>query len=185
MTKAKATPKDDRTPRMVALSELTLSPLIPRQDVADESVAALAESIAAIGLIQSLAGFETKSGIEIVAGGRRLRALRGSEIAMIFQEPMTSLNPVFTAGEQLAEAIMLHQNLGREEALKAAGNSKPRAEAVALMSLIEGSLLFLHTGSSLAGDSASFKQHVLDQLGRRYQSADEEVEALKTVSARR
>lgn len=72
-----------------------------------------------------------------------------------------------------------------EEALKAAGNSKPRAEAVALMSLIEGSLLFLHTGSSLAGDSASFKQHVLDQLGRRYQSADEEVEALKTVSARR
>ena len=39
----------------------------------------------------------------------RMRAVRGAEIAMIFQEPMTSLNPVFTVGDQIAEAIMLHQ----------------------------------------------------------------------------
>ncbi len=51
---------------------------------------------------------------------RRLRRLRGSEIAMIFQEPMTSLNPVFTAGDQIAEAIMLHQNVSRAEALSRA-----------------------------------------------------------------
>ena len=40
-----------------------------------------------------------------------MRAIRGNEIAMIFQEPMTSLNPVFTVGEQIAEAVVLHQKL--------------------------------------------------------------------------
>jgi len=45
-----------------------------------------------------------------------MRAIRGREIAMIFQEPMTSLNPIFTIGEQIMEAVMLHQSLGRAEA---------------------------------------------------------------------
>jgi len=48
----------------------------------------------------------------------RMRALRGAEMAMIFQEPMTSLNPVFTVGDQIAEAIMLHQNVGHAQALR-------------------------------------------------------------------
>lgn len=52
------------------------------------------------------------------ASDARMRALRGGEIAMIFQEPMTSLNPVFTVGDQIAEAIMLHQNVSRDQALK-------------------------------------------------------------------
>ena len=47
----------------------------------------------------------------------QMRGVRGADIAMIFQEPMTSLNPVFTVGEQIAESIRLHQGLGREEAL--------------------------------------------------------------------
>ena len=47
----------------------------------------------------------------------QMRSVRGADIAMIFQEPMTSLNPVFTVGEQIAESIRLHQGLGREEAL--------------------------------------------------------------------
>ena len=47
-----------------------------------------------------------------------LRGIRGNEIAMIFQEPMTSLNPVFTVGDQIAEAIMLHQQRSRGEALR-------------------------------------------------------------------
>jgi peptide/nickel transport system ATP-binding protein len=50
------------------------------------------------------------------AGARRLRSLRGSDISMIFQEPMTSLNPVFTAGDQIAEVIMLHQSASKAEA---------------------------------------------------------------------
>ena len=47
----------------------------------------------------------------------QMRSVRGADMAMIFQEPMTSLNPVFTIGEQIAESIRLHQKLGREAAL--------------------------------------------------------------------
>jgi peptide/nickel transport system ATP-binding protein len=47
----------------------------------------------------------------------RMRKIRGKEISMIFQEPMTSLNPVFTVGEQIAEAIRLHEGLGRRDAM--------------------------------------------------------------------
>ncbi|MGV1099005.1 ABC transporter ATP-binding protein [Thiovibrio sp. JS02] len=46
----------------------------------------------------------------------RLRKIRGNRIAMIFQEPMTSLNPVYTIGDQLMEPLLVHQGLGREEA---------------------------------------------------------------------
>jgi len=46
-----------------------------------------------------------------------MRQLRGNELAMIFQEPMTSLNPVFTVGEQIAESVRLHKKLGRAAAL--------------------------------------------------------------------
>lgn len=45
-----------------------------------------------------------------------MRKYRGNEISMIFQEPMTSLNPVFTCGDQVQEAIMLHQKISRNEA---------------------------------------------------------------------
>ena len=44
-----------------------------------------------------------------------MRKIRGNEISMIFQEPMTSLNPVFTVGNQIGEAIKLHQGLGKKE----------------------------------------------------------------------
>ena len=51
---------------------------------------------------------------------REMRGVRGDDIAMIFQDPMTSLNPVFTVGEQIAEALRLHRNLSRKDARKAA-----------------------------------------------------------------
>ncbi|AWR87013.1 ABC transporter ATP-binding protein [Meiothermus taiwanensis] len=49
-----------------------------------------------------------------------MRKIRGNDIAMIFQEPMTSLNPVYTVGDQIAEAIVLHQGKSKKEALEQA-----------------------------------------------------------------
>ena len=58
---------------------------------------------------------------------RGLARIRGNDIAMIFQEPMTSLNPVFTVGNQIAEAVRLHQGVGKRAAT---------ARAVELMRLV-------------------------------------------------
>jgi peptide/nickel transport system ATP-binding protein len=49
--------------------------------------------------------------------GEAIRQIRGNEIAMIFQEPMTSLDPLFTVGDQLAEAILVHQKMSKRSAL--------------------------------------------------------------------
>jgi len=56
--------------------------------------------------------------------GREIRSIRGNEIAMIFQEPMTSLNPVYTIGHQIMEAVILHQKLRKKKA---------RAEAIRML----------------------------------------------------
>jgi oligopeptide/dipeptide ABC transporter ATP-binding protein len=63
---------------------------------------------------------------------KEMRGIRGNEISMIFQEPMTSLNPVFTCGDQIMEAITLHQGLGKRaarertiEMLKLVGMASP------------------------------------------------------------
>jgi oligopeptide/dipeptide ABC transporter ATP-binding protein len=56
--------------------------------------------------------------------GRAMRSLRGNDISMIFQEPMSSLNPVYSVGDQIAEPLRLHRHLGRKAA---------RAEAVRLL----------------------------------------------------
>ena len=63
--------------------------------------------------------FRRKSGAIVDLGAlpeREMRAIRGDDIAMIFQEPMTSLNPLFTVGDQIAEAIEEHRGVSRREA---------------------------------------------------------------------
>ena len=57
---------------------------------------------------------------------RRMRRIRGADIAMIFQEPMTSLNPVFTIGDQIVETIRFHERLGRRAARERAAEMLDR-----------------------------------------------------------
>ncbi|MDX9958019.1 MAG: ABC transporter ATP-binding protein [Clostridia bacterium] len=76
-------------------------------------------------------------GEELVgASDRKLRSIRGNEISMIFQEPMTSLNPVFRISEQLIEPLMLHRRMSKQSAEQLAVEllqtvGIPRAEKVA------------------------------------------------------
>jgi peptide/nickel transport system ATP-binding protein len=58
---------------------------------------------------------------------KEMRTIRGREIAMVFQEPMSSLNPVYTVGEQIAESIILHQKKSKKDAI---------ARAVELLALV-------------------------------------------------
>jgi peptide/nickel transport system ATP-binding protein len=60
--------------------------------------------------------YEGKNLLEVDA--REMRKIRGNKISMIFQEPMTSLNPVFTVGDQVQETLMLHQDMTKEQAKK-------------------------------------------------------------------
>lgn len=63
----------------------------------------------------------TLSGKDVVKmGDREMRKLRGNDIAMIFQEPMSSLNPVYTIGQQICEIIHLHNRVSRQEAMNRA-----------------------------------------------------------------
>jgi len=58
--------------------------------------------------------------VQLDSRGPRMRNIRGAEISMVFQEPMTSLNPLFTVGNQIAEAVELHQKVSHKEALERA-----------------------------------------------------------------
>ncbi len=95
-----------------------------------EFVAMLGESgcgksvsaLSLLGIVQAPGRIEGGSvrmqGRELVGlSNEELRRVRGKEIAMIFQEPMTSLNPLYRVGDQISEGVTLHHGLGREEAL--------------------------------------------------------------------
>lgn len=71
----------------------------------------------------------------VKASEKRMREIRGNEVAMIFQEPMTSLNPLFTIGDQLTEGIKLHKKLNKKAAIQQAVEmlklvGLPRAEQI-------------------------------------------------------
>ena len=90
------------------------------------------KSVTMMSTIQLLSGSGQITGGEVTMDGnpdnilsykpksRDMQKIRGGKIAMIFQEPMTSLNPVLTVGEQIQEAVMLHLGLGKDEAKKKA-----------------------------------------------------------------
>ncbi len=86
------------------------------------------KSITALSIMRLISPPGKIAGGEISFDGKNLlklseaemRAIRGDDIAMIFQDPMTSLNPVYTVGEQIAEALRLHRKLSRKAAHEAA-----------------------------------------------------------------
>jgi oligopeptide/dipeptide ABC transporter ATP-binding protein len=84
------------------------------------------KSVASLSILRLVDQPGKNAGGEIIFKGEDLlkkseeemRKIRGSEIAMIFQEPMTALNPVYTIGNQVMEAILIHQDVNEEEAKK-------------------------------------------------------------------
>ncbi|MBX3278248.1 MAG: ABC transporter ATP-binding protein [Acidobacteria bacterium] len=82
------------------------------------------KSVTALSILRLISPPGRIAGGSMIFNGRNLlelseaemRRVRGNEIAMIFQDPMTSLNPVFTVGDQIAEAIRLHRRVSRREA---------------------------------------------------------------------
>ncbi len=108
--------------RAVSGVDLTI---YPRQTLAGVGESGCGKSVTALSILKLLpvATAYIESGSIIFEGAdllryteREMRSIRGGQIAMIFQEPMTSLNPVFSIGDQIIEAVMLHQQVGRKKA---------------------------------------------------------------------
>lgn len=108
---------------MVAVNDLTLS-LDDAETLAIVGESGCGKSVTALSILRLVpfpgrivSGrilFEGVDLLDLPEGG--MRAVRGNRISMIFQEPMTSLNPVFRVGDQVAEGIMLHRRVAREAA---------------------------------------------------------------------
>src|SRR5512142_3479502 len=99
--------------------------LAPHETLAIVGESGCGKSVTALSLMRlvpdppgRIAGGSVKlAGRDLLAlDEEAMRAVRGKEMAMIFQEPMTSLNPVLTIGSQIAEVVLLHENVSRKEA---------------------------------------------------------------------
>src|SRR5687768_472621 len=106
--------------------------IYPGQTVALVGESGCGKSVTAMSILRLIPQPPGKVlGGEVMLEGRDLlnlseeemRGVRGKDIAMIFQEPMTSLNPVFTIGDQIAEAVLLHQHVSYDEAWRIAEQS--------------------------------------------------------------
>lgn len=153
--------RDERTPLLevrdltVRFGDVVAANRVSMEVFAGETLAVVGESgsgksvtaMSVLGLIPEPPG-KTESGEILWRGGanageavdllklseKPMRKVRGNQIAMIFQEPMTSLNPVYTIGDQITEAVELHRGVGPEqaeavarEALEAVGVADPAA----------------------------------------------------------
>ena len=85
-------------------------------------------ALAVMGLLPKMTGRVAAGSIEfngrdlVRASEEELQTIRGNQISMIFQDPMTSLNPIFTVGDQIAEVLEVHGQVTREQALNKAGD---------------------------------------------------------------
>lgn len=129
MTKKLQTVAPQGTLKSLALASLTLSPLNPRQEVSDDEVVSLAESIKTVGLIQPIAGLETKVGVEIVAGGRRLRALRVATDDLGQDPESYMVNVTVTTDAAQAQSWASTENVNRK-------NLHPAQEVTAYADMI-------------------------------------------------
>ena len=132
-------------PRIQAVAGLSLT-IHPRQTLAVVGESGCGKSVTAMTTMQLIPCPPGRvDGGTVLFGGRDLLTLperemlkvRGGEIAMIFQEPMTSLNPVYTIGDQILEAILLHQNVTADEAVETAIRA---LDEVGMYTPIEGRL---------------------------------------------
>jgi ABC-type dipeptide/oligopeptide/nickel transport system ATPase component len=121
-------------PRVQAVDGARMS-IYPGQTLAVVGESGCGKSVTALSILQLLsrppARFDRgqilfrgeQSGAEtdlLTLPPKQIRSVRGNEIAMIFQEPMTSLNPVYSVGDQIIEAVLLHQRVSDKDALRIA-----------------------------------------------------------------
>ena len=108
-----------------AVTDVSLT-LYPRQTLAVVGESGSGKSVSALSVLKLLPApparyergrimYQNRDLLQLT--DRQMQSVRGGQIAMIFQEPMTSLNPVYTIGEQILEAILLHQKVSRGEAV--------------------------------------------------------------------
>src|SRR6516164_100820 len=98
--------------------------IAPRETVAIVGESGSGKSVTALSIMRLLPAANSRVSGEVLLEGRDLlklpeeemRKVRGNRVSMIFQEPMTSLNPVLTLGFQVAEALMYHRGLDRKQA---------------------------------------------------------------------
>ncbi len=117
-------PSSPSSPRVQAVAGVNMT-IYPRQTLAVVGESGCGKSVTAMSTMQLVprppgrfdGGKALFRGDDVLEfNERQIRSLRGDDIAMIFQEPMTSLNPVYTIGDQIMEAILLHQKVSGSEA---------------------------------------------------------------------